>query len=66
MFDLNVDKLCSNDTPAWSGYNDRARISEEPVLPKSVTRPVELQVIGNTSLKHFRKYLNMQVKNQEV
>ena len=41
-----------------------ARISEKPELPKSVPRPVELHVIGNTSLKHFNKYLNMQVKNQ--
>lgn len=42
------------------------RISEKPELPKSVPRPVELQVIGNTSLNHFHKHLNMQVKNQEV
>lgn len=40
----------------------RARISEKPELPKSVPRPVELQVIGNTSLKYFHKYVNMQVK----
>lgn len=44
----------------------RARISEKRELPKSVPRPVELQVIGNTSLKYFHKCVNMQVKNQEV
>lgn len=43
-----------------------ARISEKPELPKSVSRPVELQVIGNTTLKYFHRYLNMQVENQEV
>lgn len=31
-------------------------------LPKSVPRPVELQVVGNTSLQYFHKYLNTQVK----